>query len=112
MFDYKNFGLSVRELREHMGVNIEKLAEKAGIEYATLQRIETLIDKASYKTAISICNALEVCFSDCLSEDLDYRKIKLTQFKNRLGALSDIQKKQLLEIIKLTNSLQVESDGK
>lgn len=107
MFDYKNFGLSIRELREHVGVSIEKLAEKAGIEYTTLQRIETLIDKPSYKTAVSLCNALEVCFSDCLSEDLDYRKIKLTQFENRLGALTDIQKKQLLEIIKLTNSLQI-----
>ena len=108
MFDYKNFALSIRELRERAGLSIETLAEKAGIEYTTLQRIETLVDKPSYKTALALCNALEVCFSDCLNDNIDYREIKKKQFESRLQSLSDIQKKYVLEIIKLTAPLRLE----
>jgi len=56
----KIFGARIKELREEQGLTQENLAEKIGVEYQTINRIENGVYFTNYNNLEKLANAFNV----------------------------------------------------
>ena len=59
-FDQKAIGRAVRQLRTAAGLTQAELAERAGIAFETVSRVESGREPPSLRTAISLSDAIDV----------------------------------------------------
>ncbi|MBQ8459011.1 helix-turn-helix transcriptional regulator [bacterium] len=88
----KLFGKRIKELRESKKYTQEQLAEKIGLEYQTISRIETGYYFTGYENLEKLANALEVNMSDLF----DY------------GHFNDNLENQIIDIVKSMDTKSLE----
>lgn len=103
MFDYKLFGEGIQKFRKKENLSIDKLLDIVDLNRAYYVRIEQGKAKPSTKTAVKLCNSLNVSINDCLSEDPDMEKVFYRQFKHDLLEYDDEDKVLLLNLMKLVS---------
>ena len=60
--------MNIRRLRRNQGLTIQKLADKAGITYATLWNIENEESQPKADTLVKIAKALNVSIGELIGE--------------------------------------------
>lgn len=70
----KEFGRRIKELREARKLTQEQLAEKVGLDYQTISRIETGVYFTNYENLNGFANAFDLQIKDLF----DYGHIKST----------------------------------
>ncbi len=71
----KEFGNNLKKLREAKNYSQEELAEKIGVEYQTISRIETGVYFTNFENLQNIASALNVPLKDLF----DYQNIKISK---------------------------------
>jgi Predicted transcriptional regulator with C-terminal CBS domains len=66
--DYKLIGTKIRDFRRFKGLTQHELAERAGMNFQSLSRIERGVNKPAYDTLKRIMDALEITPNDLLLE--------------------------------------------
>lgn len=57
---YKLLGLNIAYYRKYCELTQEQLAEKAGVDYTTISKLETALVGASLDTIFALADALEI----------------------------------------------------
>lgn len=102
----KTFGKRLKELRELRNLSQEQLAEKIGVEYQSISRIETGLYFTNYDNLLKISKALNVQLKDLF----DYSEEKLTKkdfIKLILDKLNTYSEKNLEAIYKFTQLIDI-----
>lgn len=92
----KLFGKRIKELREAEGFTQEQLAEKVGLEYQTISRIETGYYFTSYENLEKIARALNTNIHDLF----DYEHFYIDVEKQIYDILKTFDRKALEYVLK------------
>lgn len=104
-----NIGERIHILRVQQGLSQEQLALRAEITTTYLGQIERNLKNPTFKVIEQICNALHIslsAFFDMPSPSADTPDSLSVQILAQLRALSDKEKKVILQIIKNTIKLR------
>ena len=95
------FGKRIKKLREQCGYTQEQLAEKVGLEYQTISRIETGSYFTSYSVLIKMADAFSVSVKDLFDyEETPSREELAAHIKAKLDLCSDDELNFINSIIK------------
>ena len=90
MYNLKNMGLKIKQVRKKQGISQEKLAEMTNMNLKTIIRVENAQCSPSIDTIIKIANVLNIKVTD-LFETHDYktRTEIITDIQNSINLMND-----------------------
>ena len=90
MYNLKNMGLKIKQVRKKQGISQEKLAEMTNMNLKTIIRVENAQCSPSIDTIIKIANVLNIKVTD-LFETQDYktRTEIITDIQNSINLMND-----------------------
>lgn len=102
MFDEKEFGKNIKEIRESMSLSSYDFAIAANINYTYLSNIEHGKSIPTAKTAVAILNVLNMTYEECVnSNSFKIKESYKSIISNTLNLMNDDDLNFLLDLIRI-----------
>lgn len=102
MFDVKEFGKSIKTHRKKLKISAYNFAIAANIDFTYLSNIERGTNIPTIKTVVSILNAFNMSFSECINNTTINQK---DRYKNIINcSLNTFDEKDLLYLLKIAET--------
>jgi len=116
ILDYKNLALRIKGIRKERGLTQEQLADKTGLSWNFIAKIETDNATISLQTLVNIANTLETSIDYLLLNDTtmvkEGKKTSTDIFiESMLSDLSDNDKELLINMINIFKLYKSKNDN-